>query len=145
MGHYRPRRPTTEAIIRTLVGKMAAANPLWGALRIHGELCKLGLDLSERTVSRLPRKPMPDSFWRRIAVSRLSKRRIQGSLGRVNRTDFQASWEAANEACCLAELGELFNPDGQHYERVTRLIFGPFERGREEGSVDSIGPVRELR
>ena len=32
---------------------MAAANPLWGAPRIHGELWKLGIDVSERTVSRL--------------------------------------------------------------------------------------------
>ena len=32
---------------------MAAANPLWGALRIHGELLKLGIEISERTVSRL--------------------------------------------------------------------------------------------
>ena len=29
------------------------ANPLWGAPRIHGELRTLGVDLSERTVSRL--------------------------------------------------------------------------------------------
>ena len=32
---------------------MAAANPLWGAPRIHGELLKLGLAVSERTVCRL--------------------------------------------------------------------------------------------
>jgi putative transposase len=36
---------------------MAAANPLRGAPRIHGELCKLGLTVSERTVSRLLRQP----------------------------------------------------------------------------------------
>jgi hypothetical protein len=32
---------------------MAGANPLWGAPRIHGELRKLGIEISERTVSRL--------------------------------------------------------------------------------------------
>jgi hypothetical protein len=32
---------------------MAGANPIWGAPRIHGELLKLGFDISERTVSRL--------------------------------------------------------------------------------------------
>jgi len=31
---------------------MAKENPSWGAPRIHGELLKLGFDLSERTVSR---------------------------------------------------------------------------------------------
>jgi len=32
---------------------MATANPYWGAPRIHGELLKLGMEISERTVSRL--------------------------------------------------------------------------------------------
>ena len=31
---------------------MANENPTWGALRIHGELLKLGFEISERTVSR---------------------------------------------------------------------------------------------
>lgn len=45
---------------------MAEANPLWGAPRIHGELMKLGIELSERTVGRLmpmTRKP-PSQTWR---------------------------------------------------------------------------------
>ena len=42
-----PGRPSTDATVRTLVGKMAAANPLWGTPRIHGELCKLGIAVSE--------------------------------------------------------------------------------------------------
>ena len=32
---------------------MASANPYWGAPRIHRELLKLGMEISERTVSRL--------------------------------------------------------------------------------------------
>jgi hypothetical protein len=52
----KPGRPSVDASIRTLVDKMAAANPLWGAPRIHGELRKLGIDISERTVSRLVRR-----------------------------------------------------------------------------------------
>jgi transposase InsO family protein len=45
---------------------MAAANPLWGAPRIHGELLKLGIDVAERTVSRLMPKRRPESSqtWR---------------------------------------------------------------------------------
>jgi len=36
---------------------MARENPTWGAPRIHAELCKLGFDVSERTVSRyLPKR-----------------------------------------------------------------------------------------
>jgi hypothetical protein len=36
---------------------MANANPLWGAPRIHGELAKAGVEVSERTGSRLLRRP----------------------------------------------------------------------------------------
>jgi hypothetical protein len=45
---------------------MVVANPYWGAPRIHGELLKLGIAISERTVSRLipkNRKP-PSQTWR---------------------------------------------------------------------------------
>src|SRR3989475_5667742 len=45
-------RPPVNAEIKALVTRMAAANPLWGAPRIHGELLRLGIDVSERTVSR---------------------------------------------------------------------------------------------
>src|SRR5215470_6516582 len=38
--------------IRDLIGRMATDNPTWGAPRIHGELLMLGLDVSERTISR---------------------------------------------------------------------------------------------
>jgi transposase InsO family protein len=56
----RSGRPEASPEIRALVRKMAAANPLWGAPRLHGELLKLGIEISERTVSRLlPRKRRP--------------------------------------------------------------------------------------
>ena len=41
-----------ESVIRFLIRRMCRANPLWGAPRIHGELFKLGLDISEVTVSK---------------------------------------------------------------------------------------------
>src|SRR5438309_8032553 len=59
-------RPPIDPAIRALVRRMAAANPLWGAPRIHAELLKLGLYLSERTLSRLmpKRRPLPSQTWR---------------------------------------------------------------------------------
>ena len=56
-----PGRPTLDVEVRKLIVQMAQENPSWGAPRIHGELVKLGFDLSERTVSRhLPRmRPSP--------------------------------------------------------------------------------------
>src|SRR5688572_3435088 len=61
-----PGRPRAHFEIRKLVRAMAAANPLWGAPRVHGELLKLGFEISERTVSRLmpkkDRKPTQTSM-----------------------------------------------------------------------------------
>src|SRR2546426_1510777 len=59
-------RPPVNAEIKALVTRMAAANPLWGAPRIHGELLQLGIDVSKRTVSRLmpKRRPLPSQTWR---------------------------------------------------------------------------------
>jgi hypothetical protein len=59
-------RPPVDLEIAALVRRMAAANPLWGAPRIHGELMKLCIDIAERTVSRLmpKRRPQPSQTWR---------------------------------------------------------------------------------
>ncbi len=45
---------------------MAAANPLWRAPRIHGELKMLGIAISERTVSRILRRVRrpPNQTWK---------------------------------------------------------------------------------
>jgi hypothetical protein len=48
----RPGRPRIDTFCRDLIRRMAAENCLWGAPRIHGELLKLGIAISERTVSR---------------------------------------------------------------------------------------------
>src|SRR5215471_4851302 len=43
-------RPPASCEVRALIQRMAAANSFWGAPRIHGELLKLGIEISERTV-----------------------------------------------------------------------------------------------
>ncbi len=64
-----PGRPQLSSEVRALIRQMATANPFWGAPRIHGELLKLGMEVSERTVSRLmPKHRKPPSqtgkaFW----------------------------------------------------------------------------------
>ena len=45
-------RPTVSKDVRNLIRKMSLANPLWGAPRIHEELLKLGIGVSETTVAR---------------------------------------------------------------------------------------------
>ena len=68
-------RPEAIPEIRALIRKMAAANPLWGAPRIHGELLKLGIEISERTVCRLlPRKRRPPSqSWKTFLDNHVSE------------------------------------------------------------------------
>jgi hypothetical protein len=54
-----PGRPQISIEIRKLIVEMAEMNVGWGALRIHGELLKLGIEVSEITVSRYMPKPPP--------------------------------------------------------------------------------------
>src|SRR5713226_3368051 len=44
-------RPPVISELAELVRTMALANPLWGSPRIHGELLKLGFEVSQRTVA----------------------------------------------------------------------------------------------
>ena len=59
-------RPKIDPELKVLIRQMCRANPLWGAPRIHGELLKLGIDVSEATVSRymLRRRGPPSQSWR---------------------------------------------------------------------------------
>jgi putative transposase len=61
-----PGRPAVAPEIRALIRQMSRANPLWGAPRIHGELQKLGLEISQAAVSKyLGRRSKPPSqTWR---------------------------------------------------------------------------------
>lgn len=51
-GSRHPGRPRIDSPCCDLIRRMAAENCLWGAPRIHGELLKLGITISERSVSR---------------------------------------------------------------------------------------------
>jgi hypothetical protein len=41
-----------ERETRDLIRQMSRANRLWGAPRIHGELLKLGIEVSQATVAK---------------------------------------------------------------------------------------------
>jgi len=65
---------------------MVAANPLWRAPRIHGELM-LGSGISERTLSRIlrslgrpPGQTRMTYYWRSTAGYRVMKRSALGGL-----------------------------------------------------------------
>ena len=62
----RSGRPMISRELRDLIRRMSYDNPLWGAPRIHGELLKLGVTVSQATVSKYmlrPRRP-PSQAWR---------------------------------------------------------------------------------
>jgi transposase InsO family protein len=63
---HRLGRPTVPSDIRTLIRTMSEANPLWGAPRIHGEMLKLGIDISQATVAKylVRRRRPPSQTWR---------------------------------------------------------------------------------
>ena len=65
-GRWRGGRPRISSEVRALIARMSGENFLWGAPRIHGELLKLGFDVSQATVSRyMPRRSYPPSqSWR---------------------------------------------------------------------------------
>ena len=59
-------RPSIDGETGQLIRKMCLANPLWGAPRIHGEFLKLGIDISEATVSKylVRHRGPPSQNWR---------------------------------------------------------------------------------
>src|SRR5690349_12549668 len=67
----RPGRPPVGQEIRDLVLRVAGENPAWGYRRVHGELTRLGYQVSQATVRRILRarglRPAPrglDTSWR---------------------------------------------------------------------------------
>jgi Integrase core domain len=62
----RSGRPSVDRETRDLIRQMNAANPLWGAPRIHGEILKLGIEISQATVAKymMRRRGAPSPTWR---------------------------------------------------------------------------------
>jgi integrase-like protein len=62
----RSGRPLVHREVCKLIREISGANPLWGAPRIHGELLKLGIEISQATVAKymVRRRGMPSQSWR---------------------------------------------------------------------------------
>jgi putative transposase len=62
----RSGRPSVDREVSKLIREMSSANPLWGAPRIHGELLKLGIEISQATVAKymMRRRGRPAPTWR---------------------------------------------------------------------------------
>jgi len=82
---WRGGRPRIAVETRQLIHEMARANFLWGVPRIHGELLKLGITVSQATVSRyMPRSPKDRrsqawrTFVRNHAIAIVQSRSFDG-------------------------------------------------------------------
>jgi putative transposase len=64
--HGKPGRPAVPKEVRDLIRVMSRNNPRWGAPRIHGELLKLGIEITEPTVAKymLRHRQPPSQTWR---------------------------------------------------------------------------------
>jgi transposase InsO family protein len=62
----RSGRPSVDREVRDLIQQVNSANPLWGAPRIHGELLKLGIEVSQATAAKYMVRPVgrPSPTWR---------------------------------------------------------------------------------
>ena len=69
------------ADVHSLIRTMADANPRWGAPRIHGELLKRGIDVSQATVAKYMgrRRRPPSQTWRTF---------LANHIGQIRAADF---------------------------------------------------------
>lgn len=74
-------RPCVGRQIRELIRQMSTANPLWGAPRIHGELLKLGIEISQATVAKYMsgQGKSPSQSWRTF---------LENNVQQIVATDF---------------------------------------------------------
>jgi len=74
-------RPRISDELIELIRRMSGENPSWGAPRIHGELLKLGYDVSEATVARymIKRRGRPNQNWTTF---------LRNHLGEIAAIDF---------------------------------------------------------
>jgi putative transposase len=73
--HGRSGRPCVPKETRHLIRTMSRENPLWGAPRIHGELMKLDIKISEASVAKyMVRNPKPPAqTWRTFLRNHVSQ------------------------------------------------------------------------
>src|SRR5262249_49198027 len=73
--HGKAGRPQVPKEIRDLIRTMSRDNPIWGAPRIHSELMKLGIDISEASIAKyMARSPKPPSqTWRTFLNNHVSQ------------------------------------------------------------------------
>jgi hypothetical protein len=129
-GRRKPGRPPLDTELVSLIEEMSRANCLWGAPRIHGELLKLGLKVSEATVAKylVPRRLRRGPGWRVFLRNELAG--LQESSASV---ELKEVWDYLKGLCAWRQW--LSNG------LETSMVRGP-RRGRPV--MASIGPALVL-
>jgi hypothetical protein len=103
---------------------MATSNRLWGAPRIHGELLKLGIKVSESTVSQYnpDRMKVPSQSWRTFLANHFGKL----AFSTVTLSDAPGDHHVADACVCRFVPLRLHATGGRSHCRavgVRRLAF----------------------
>src|SRR5262245_27900415 len=87
---------------------MSEANPLWGAPRIHGELLKLGIAVSQATVAKymVRRRRPPSQTWRTFLTTH---------VGQIVAADF---FVVPTATCRLLFVLVLLGHERRHVVRI---------------------------
>ena len=119
-----PGRPKLNNEVRALIQQMVEENPTWGAPRIHGELLKLGFDISERTASRYVRRLSPSDQFSEVGPS------AKISIPRSSFFALMEFWRhtAANRSACI---GYGPSTEGDIIESKFLTAYGQFSEGGE--------------
>jgi hypothetical protein len=137
-GRWRGGRPRISSEVRALVVRMSRENFLWGAPRIHGELLKLGVHVSQATVSRScrggairpPRPGAPSCGTRHLRSEQPVLAKQDGYQTRFLLSSAFGSRElsGASPRCGMASLAGLSShrTDCRHIALPIVLIGAPF-------------------
>jgi hypothetical protein len=127
---HRTGRPGVPRDVRALIREMSTANPLWGAPRIHGELQKLGISVSQSSVAKL---------WLLKRSNELSRLRLQAcpiASFRGVRLRLDVIYTTSVVNACLKRLGNskpstltltVVVFDAHALEIVTGLVVVPIQ------------------
>ena len=120
----RAGRPRIDSEVQSLIRRMAAENLLWGAPRIHGELLKLGISVSERTVSRYlqGRKTAPSQSWRTFLANEFSQWALAST---VTSSDEPGDHDVAGARLCPSVPLRLHATGSRSQCRAGRSSIGP--------------------
>jgi hypothetical protein len=80
IAHKSSREAQSHAGLRSAIRQMTEENATWGAASTHGELLKLGFDVSGRTVSRYLRRLSPSDQASKLWATFLCNREVIAAM-----------------------------------------------------------------